>query len=85
MDLVYSPLGSESNAYVNIVINGLKMSGCNVLDLADLYKREGNNPIPVILNWEDEVRGNDLPRIFWHYFQKRLLIQRIVSRGGHIV
>lgn len=85
MDLVYSPFGSESNAYVNIVIDGLKMSGCNVLNLADLYKLRGNNPIPVILNWEDEVRGNDLPRIFWHFLKKKLLIWRIHSRGGHIV
>lgn len=85
MDVVYSPYGSNANAYVNIVMDGLRRSGCDAHDLAWFYNRADKSPVPVFLNWEDEVKGRDKARVLWHYIQKRVRIFRILSKGGRIV
>ena len=85
MDVVYSPYNTGSNAYVYMVTDGLRRSGCNVVGISDFFNRGEKDPVPVILNWEDEIRGSDLPRTIWHYLKKKMFIHQVLSRGGRII
>lgn len=85
MEVVYSPFGSDANAYVNIVMSGLRACGCDVLDMDELYGRKSKKPIPVILNWEDEVSGKNPFRVLLRFLKKAFRLHRIRFNGGRFV
>lgn len=85
MRVVYSPKGPTDNAFTSIVQSGMECNGCEILGMDEFFARDDDEPLPVILNWADEVHSRNALFGFRQLLKQRLRIRRIVAKGGRIV
>lgn len=85
MRVVYYPKDPTDNAFTSIVQSGIERNGCEILDLDELLTRDDDEPIPVFLNWADEIHSRNTVFGFRQLIMQRLRIRRIVAKGGRII
>ena len=84
MRAVYYPTSAKENAFQQIVQSGLEDGGYQIENLDTYIKGLGKDPIPVFFNWYDDVsHGNGFICLI-KYLRNRVVISRVLARGGRI-
>ena len=84
MKAVYYPTSSSENAFQKIVQDGLRRGGYDIVGLGEYVKAGGKEPVPVFLNWYDDVSHGKGTVCRLKYLRNRAVISRIGARGGRI-
>lgn len=85
MRVVYSPKDPTDNAFTSIVQSGMECNGCEILSMDEFFTRDDDEPMPVFLNWADEIHSRNALFGFRQLLKQRLRIRRIVAKGGRII
>lgn len=84
MKAVYYPTSSAENAFQHIVQSGLEAGGFEIESLDSYIKGRGKAPMPVFLNWYDDVSHGNGAVCIIKYLRNSAVIARVLSRGGRI-
>ena len=84
MKAVYYPASSSENVFQKIVQDGLRCGGYDIVGLNEYLKACGKEPVPVFLNWYDDVSSGNGAACLLKFLRNRAVISRIVAKGGRI-